>query len=148
MKTILLIPIVVLFNLQQINAQKLKEKDSEVIAHYSGESVSLNLPDNEDDGTNSKHVKISDFEFGVEEVAFSEVEAYPNPTNNGMFTIDLGKKYKNLKVKIINMLGKEVSSTIYDDTDQIELVILGKNGTYLVELITEKNQTTILQVIK
>jgi hypothetical protein len=74
------------------------------------------------------------------EEAFNKIAVYPNPTKNSLQIINFSR-LKNPSIKIFNLLGKEVLSTL-NSTEIIDVSSL-VNGIYLLSIKTEKNTKTI-----
>ena len=84
----------------------------------------------------------------ITEVAFdSNVQAYPNPTE-GEITIDLGKVYEDVSVKIMTTTGQVVSSKMFTTTNQFELAVDGTAGLYILEIQTKTGERAIIKVTK
>jgi len=67
--------------------------------------------------------------------------AYPNPTN-GDLTIDLGKVLNQVDVRIINLLGQEITSVQSVSGHQVKINFAGASGIYIVNLTTEVGAST------
>ena len=74
------------------------------------------------------------------EEAFNKIAVYPNPTKNSLQIINFSR-LKNPSIKIFNLLGKEVLSTL-NSTEIIEVSSL-VNGIYLLSIKSEKVTKTI-----
>jgi len=126
------------------------ESGTSLALNSNGTLLAIGAPFNSGVGVYAGHVRVYEFGFevGIQENLMDNINIYPNPTDNGIFTIDLQKNYKNLRISIINLLGEEISSVFYDEIKKVDLNILEEKGPYLVEIITEDNESTILKVLK
>ena len=64
------------------------------------------------------------------------VAIYPNP-NNGTFTINLNKEYKNIQMEITDVIGQVIYSSALKETAQTTMQLSVKSGIYFVEVKTE-----------
>lgn len=71
---------------------------------------------------------------------------YPNPSN-GYFTLDLGRKYKTVTVKINDLSGKILSSKNYSNVEELKLEFIKKSGLYFVNVEMESITKTIKLLI-
>jgi hypothetical protein len=71
---------------------------------------------------------------------------YPNPTA-GNLTIDLGKNYPNLTIKITDLAGKIVHSKVHIESQLLQLKIEEPACIYLL-LIASGNQKAIIRLVK
>jgi len=92
-------------------------------------------------------LKITDIFLGTEENSLSNLSMYPNPSN-GQFTIDLGREYTAVSVKIYNMLGQQISSSTYTSAKIIEQEINTSAGMYFVKVATKEGGSETLKLIK
>ena len=76
--------------------------------------------------------------LGVEELGIKneELEVYPNP-NNGAFTINLNKEYKNIEIEITDVIGQVVYNAALKETTQTTVQLSVKSGIYFIEVKTE-----------
>jgi hypothetical protein len=91
--------------------------------------------------------------LGIEDSAFGEsFSLYPNPTSNGLFTINAsGLSSQLVTVKIYNMLGQDVftNRTSVGSNDEININASSlSNGLYMVELDQSGQKTTSKLLIK
>ena len=61
---------------------------------------------------------------------------YPNP-NNGEFTINLNKEYKNVEIEITDVIGQVVYNAALKETTQTTVQLNAKSGIYFIEVKTE-----------
>lgn len=80
---------------------------------------------------------------GIVENGFgTDISVYPNPTR-GIVMIDLGDKYENISIEVLNMTGQVVQRGSYTAAQNIELNIEGADGIYLIKLTTEEESALI-----
>ena len=72
---------------------------------------------------------------------------YPNPTNGGL-TITFSMTQESIRIEVMNIAGKIVSSDIYADTDKIKLDIIGADGVYFIHFLPEGSYRYVSKVIK
>jgi hypothetical protein len=105
-------------------------------------------------GSSSAKLWVDDFEFiynpdltGVEELA-DVVGVYPNPTNDGRITINLG--YDNLtgSATVLNMMGQTVGLFNFSNENKINVEINQPTGMYFINLQTENGRSTTVRVVK
>ena len=106
-------------------------------------------------GNNSAKLWIDDYEFiynptnptGVEELA-DVVGVYPNPTNDGRITIDMG--YDNLtgSATVLNMMGQTVGLFNFSNQNRLNVEINQPAGMYFINLQTEDGKATTVRVVK
>ena len=85
---------------------------------------------------------------GVNEIKnVVSVQGYPNPANNGYFTISSTEAI--LKAEIYNVLGEEMLLREGNKTTTKMVLETGNlpNGVYLVKAFFDKNQTTTIKLI-
>lgn len=75
------------------------------------------------------------------------IDFYPNPTTQTI-TIDLGKMYQSIKVKVARMQGKKVYTKTFRQAKEFRLPLNGKEGYYLVKLSTASGAEAKLKVLK
>lgn len=74
------------------------------------------------------------------------VSLYPNPANNHI-SINLGKPYPTIEVKIINTLGQLIQHKMYKNASEIQVEISGGIGVYHA-IIKSGNDSTIRRFVK
>lgn len=74
-------------------------------------------------------------------------KAYPNPTKENL-TIELGKEYKTVQVKIVFMTGQLNSEITYHNVKDIDLSIKGKSGFYIIQIETESGLSSSFKILK
>ncbi|MBL4592697.1 MAG: T9SS type A sorting domain-containing protein [Flavobacteriales bacterium] len=85
---------------------------------------------------------------GINENSFgSSFTVFPNPTS-GNVKIALGKIYKNINLKVMNVSGQIIDEKTYSSTKQIECKLKGKNGVYFIEITSENKEKTTIKLIK
>ncbi|MCZ4317451.1 T9SS type A sorting domain-containing protein [Aequorivita viscosa] len=75
------------------------------------------------------------------------LSAYPNPTN-GRFTINLGERFSETNVSIINILGQVVSTSTYKNTQKLDVEINDAAGIYLATVKTSDGKQATLKITK
>ena len=84
---------------------------------------------------------------GLNENVFGkELLVYPNPTD-GVSIIELGQVFHDVRVTVRNSLGKLVSKQQFENSDTVEIEILGESGLYTLE-INADGKKEVLKVIK
>lgn len=131
--------------------------DGESAGDGSGISVSLNDTGNivaigawvnDDNGNNSGHVRVFNNQLlGVDEQNLSNLVLYPNPTN-GLTFIKLEDASNNLKLNMYNMLGQNVMTKTFSQTNTIQFNTgdLSK-GVYVVNLSTENEEIDLKLIV-
>ena len=128
--------------------------DGEAANNYNGYSVSLSSNGsilttgayhNSDNGSSSGHVRVYDVTVVLTSDTFvqSNFILYPNPSN-GFINISLESNLFLEKVNIYNILGqlvKTAETTVINTTELTQ-------GTYYIEVITDKGKATKKIIIK
>jgi hypothetical protein len=83
----------------------------------------------------------------VENTFGSVIKAYPNPTKN-VLHLDLGNYFDEIAVTIHNVVGQQVFSKNYSNTNTIQLEIDQVKGLYLVEVKIDNGATSVLKIVK
>ena len=91
-------------------------------------------------------VKLEAENLSVEENSFIKAIAFPNP-NNGKFTIDLGKQYSFIDATMVNLLGQNIFSKTFTNTNTIEIDVNEISGIYLLQLKDNSNKIATLKII-
>jgi hypothetical protein len=79
---------------------------------------------------------------GVSEQAATEFSVYPNPVQNWL-NLSLNQKSERVEVQILNLLGEELYSKLYTNTDRIKLDAgYLEPGTYLVKIRGSESVST------
>jgi hypothetical protein len=92
-------------------------------------------------------LKLGIANIGIMENNFGHsLTLYPNPTY-GDFSIDLGMSYDEVTVVIRNLLGQEVFTQSFTDTNTLQLNIPGAAGMYFIE-VNSGNKKAIVKVVK
>ena len=76
----------------------------------------------------------------------SDFAVYPNPTN-GNFTIDLGTSLDNVEIQILDVTGKVVQSSDFQNSEMIHLEFNEPAGVYLVRIESE-NHRAMVRLVK
>ncbi|MFT5859688.1 MAG: hypothetical protein ACI865_001792 [Flavobacteriaceae bacterium] len=77
----------------------------------------------------------------------SELHVSPNPTT-GQVTVDLGKTFSKIKIRVTNVLGQEISTTTYSNAKSISLEIEGAIGYYYLDIISSEGKNARVKVLK
>ncbi|AEA45202.1 SBBP repeat-containing protein [Fluviicola taffensis] len=77
-----------------------------------------------------------------------EVQVYPNPTNDGKFVVQFEDEQKDVNIVLRNIQGQIVNVTSIRTKDQVEIQMNELSGVYLLEISDQKNQKTVLKIIK
>jgi hypothetical protein len=75
------------------------------------------------------------------------VSVFPNPTR-GKLKIHFGAVLESVKVRIRSLDGKLIENYNYQSTESINLEITGSDGLYLIDIVNEVGESTILKVMK
>lgn len=91
---------------------------------------------------------IAFFIVGIDEKDFAaSLRVYPNPST-GQLTLDLGKPYSNVRVRVRNLLGQLVRENIADRASVINLELGSLAGVYFIEIRTSNNHFAVLKVLR
>ena len=71
---------------------------------------------------------------------------YPNPTD-GRVTVDLKSTYKNITVKMNDLLGRELFTKFYSEGQEINFKINEPSGVYFLSIVTE-NKKLVFKLVK
>jgi len=82
----------------------------------------------------------------VEQQALSNLQAYPNPTNSGWFTIDTEGVLEIKKVVAFDLRGRRVIDREFESLSKTKLQLPGEAGVYVIKVETNKGEK-ILRVI-
>ncbi len=84
---------------------------------------------------------------GIIENSFvNELLMYPNPTT-GNFSVDLGDNFNSIKVKLTDINGKLIQTTDYNNSQILNLNIVGPAGIYLLT-IESAEQRAVIRLVK
>ena len=61
---------------------------------------------------------------------------------------DLGDKYERVEIKLFNVVGQLIRIYEIDQANEFSFLINGATGSYIVEILTSKNETTRVKVLK
>ena len=71
---------------------------------------------------------------------------YPNPTD-GEVTVDLKSNYKNITVKMNDLLGRELFTKFYSEGQEFNFKINEPSGVYFLSIVTE-NKKLVFRLLK
>ncbi len=81
----------------------------------------------------------------IDDPQSEEILLYPNP-KNGVFTLDLGKEYSDIKITIALTDGKEISCMNYKKGKTLQIGFTAPPGIYLLGITTENwNKTLVIR---
>jgi hypothetical protein len=93
-------------------------------------------------------LKLSQTTVGITQNTFTEnIQVYPNPTS-GNFAIQFETIQKDLSVRLMSISGQIVETRTFKNTDFVQLKLNQLAGMYLVEMINEEGNKSIIQIIK
>ena len=92
------------------------------------------------DGCTDTSACVTITEVSIDELKFEAFTMYPNPTQTGMFTINLDAELK--EVSVIDMLGRKVIVGTDLDAKTIDGSAL-MNGAYIVRITTQNDQQMV-----
>ncbi|MCP4438865.1 MAG: T9SS type A sorting domain-containing protein [Aureispira sp.] len=75
------------------------------------------------------------------------IQVSPNPTT-GMVTIKLGSVHQDIQVRVLTVTGQLVLEKQYNNQEQLQLELDAPNGTYIIDVQTEKEQVRTLLIKK
>ena len=64
---------------------------------------------------------------------------YPNPTD-GKVTVDLKSTYKDISVKLNDVLGRELFNKFYDEGQELHFKINEPSGVYFLTIVSENKR--------
>ena len=76
----------------------------------------------------------------------NEVLVYPNPTD-GKFSIDLGEHYNSVTVTIADLLGRQILSKVYKNSQLLDFTLKEPAGVYLL-MIESIDTKKVIRLIK
>ncbi len=100
----------------------------------------------------SGHVRIYQLEEviiidSIEENSLSaDLNVYPNPSLDGLITIELGKHYNLINAELRDALGKEVFQREYSTTSKLQLSLTESPGIYFLTLTAESEGSAIIKL--
>ncbi len=78
----------------------------------------------------------------------NDLKLYPNP-NDGNFTIELNGLYESVQMNVYDLTGKRIAENNYTNKNQLNVNLTHlQNGTYLIELISNKGNRATIQILK
>lgn len=89
-------------------------------------------------------LNVDDLLLGTEKVVKNEVSVYPNPVEN---ILHIRATEKVNAIKIVNVLGQEITNVVIDATNQQIDVSDLANGVYMIKIISNGNHETF-KIIK
>lgn len=115
----------------------------------TGDRIAIGAPFNSDNGTNAGQVRVYETEniLSTFQPISSQFKLYPNP-NNGIFNITFPETQQVVTVNIIDLLGRQVVTIDYFNTNNIEVNENLKAGVYLVEIATNEVSETVRILVK
>jgi PKD repeat protein len=91
------------------------------------------------------------FQFNLtgldDNLSANDFNIYPNPTD-GYITIDLGKDYNDITVKLFNISGRVVSTRNYSGRSRISYFIDGSKGVYFLEISDGNTLRNTARIVK
>ena len=100
---------------------------------------------NNGNGADSGHVRVyRTTALSIQQNTFgTALTVYPNPSF-GLSKINLGTTYTAVSVRIVDILGKEISVTMHNNVDSIELDTSNyTSGMYFVKVVSGTKEATI-----
>jgi len=119
----------------------------------SGEVISIGFPYDFSfsDGSTNGRVKVYNWIENLSIEGFNndfKIKLYPNPSD-GLSKIQLGENHNEVFVNVFNVLGKQVISQKYNNTNEIELNTQKyANGIYFIKVQSGTKEATIKLVVK
>jgi hypothetical protein len=74
------------------------------------------------------------------------LQLFPNPTN-GAFSIDMGEKYKETTITIMDLTGKLILSNTYNNHQLLNVNLEEPSGIYVL-VIEAENKKAVIQLVK
>jgi hypothetical protein len=84
---------------------------------------------------------------GVSETDAVSLSVYPNPADD-IVTLDLGNSVEEIKIRLTNLVGKEVFSKRYSDVQSIEVPLNVPSGIYLLRAEFGDGKTELRKLVK
>jgi Secretion system C-terminal sorting domain/FG-GAP repeat len=72
---------------------------------------------------------------------------YPNPTD-GKFSIEFSSIQESISVRLLTVLGQELQSEVYHNTQSIQVEIEQADGIYILELFDHMGNKAVVRLIK
>lgn len=79
---------------------------------------------------------------GDEHLAIPGLYSYPNPST-GQLTIGLGQIYHQIKIEVIDMIGRSIGSHRFTDQEKVDLKLPEESGVYLVRVWVDGNEAMV-----
>lgn len=75
---------------------------------------------------------------------------FPNPSSNGIFNLKMANAYKEVQVFVTNMLGQQVQSSIYQNTNNRVTLDLSslRTGIYLINSVADGKRLPTQKAIR
>ncbi len=77
----------------------------------------------------------------------TQIKGYPNPTSD-IFTIDLGKEFEGVEVKIFSLVGQLILSEKYAHSQLLQIKLPEMKGVYFANISLLNGESTTLKMIK
>jgi hypothetical protein len=84
---------------------------------------------------------------GISEVARKNLNLYPNPTD-GLIHIDAGCQLRDVKIRVLNIVGQEIINYSYPEIGNVELDIPGPAGVYFLNITSEGKEIQKIKLLK
>ena len=98
-------------------------------------------------GSNQVVLKVKTRTLGVPQNELSAITVYPNPSQ-GYFSVDLGRVYDYVSVKVFDLFGKQVLKRAYSNLEKINQEITAPAGVYFIKLNRNEGTSKTIKLIK
>jgi hypothetical protein len=88
----------------------------------------------------------SDIPLSINKSEFFDMSIFPNPSK-GNFSVNFGRQYETINIKIANALGQVVFSKTYNSVKRIEDFVLTNPGIYLINVNTGDGASETLKLV-
>jgi hypothetical protein len=85
--------------------------------------------------------------LNVSDVEGKHILVYPNPSSSS-FNVDLGKVYQDIAISITNILGQQVMSKEYNNTNNINIDLSSDSGVYFITITDGRELLKTKRIIK
>ena len=109
--------------------------------------IAFNLTDEASKDANRFEIYFVAAVLGTDNLTSANVSLYPNPVNNGLFTVNT-PNVEQAKLKVYSLLGQEVYNQNLTDTINTVDVSSLNAGTYIVKITSNKAVVTKKLIIK
>lgn len=119
----------------------------------SGVSLAFNPATNDpyiaypDQATGTIIVQKFDSNLSLNDLNKNSIKVFPNPTPSEL-NIQLGGLYKTIKIKIMNSIGKVISTQYFKNKTAVKTDIKLQSGLYFIEVTTDDGNSKIMKIIK